>query len=216
MINLIKKDILIQKKVFPFLCIFVIIFALNSQINSHGSLYILGVTIGYILTIGALAYDETYKGNILINSLPITRKDVVISKYIAIFFFTAFSLIFLTFMALIFNLIGFSDLTINYISFTDIKIITSTVLILSSIMIPVFLKFGTKLGKLFNFIVFFIFFSISSFIMQNKDESFIKNTLNFIINNNGANLTIIGIVILTCICILSMYFSFKIYENKDF
>lgn len=216
MINLIKKDILIQKRTLPFLCIFVIIFGLNSQINSQGSLYILGVTIGYILTIGALAYDETYKGNILINSLPLTRKDIVISKYIGIFFFTALSLIFLTFISLIVNIVGSSDLTIRYISFTDIKIITSTVLILSSIMIPLFLKFGTKLGKLFNFIVFFAFFSVSSFVMQNKDDSLVKNVSSFIVNNNGVNLTIIGIIILTCIYILSMYFSFKIYNNKDF
>lgn len=216
MINLIKKDILIQKKIIPFLCIFVIIFALNNQINSRGSIYILGVTIGYILTIGALAYDETYKGNILINSLPITRKNVVLSKYLAIFFFTAFSLIFLTFMALIFNVIGISDLTIKYISFTDIKIITSTVIILSSIMIPLFLKFGTKLGKFLNFIVFFMFFSISNFIMQNKDERLIKNILDFLMNNNGLALTIIGILTLGCIYVLSMYFSFRIYDNKDF
>ncbi|MBM7871232.1 ABC-2 type transport system permease protein [Clostridium pascui] len=216
MINLIKKDILIQKKMLPLVCIFVIIFALNSQVNSRGSIYILGVTIGYILTIGALAYDETYKGHILINSLPLTRKNVVISKYLSIFFFTAFSLIFLTFIALIFNFIGISGLSIKYISFADIKTITATVIILSSIMIPLFLKFGTKLGKLFNFIIFFMFFSISNFIMQNKDETLIKDILNFIINNNGVNLTIISIIILTCIYILSMYFSFKIYANKDF
>ncbi|WP_097026846.1 ABC-2 transporter permease [Clostridium peptidivorans] len=216
MINLIKKDILIQKRTLPFLCIFVIIFALNNQINSQGSIYIIGVTIGYILTVGALAYDEVYNGNILINSLPITRKNVVFSRYISIFFFTALSLIFLTFMSLIFNLIGISDLKIKYISITDIKTIASTVLILSSIMIPLFLKFGTKLGKLFNFIVFFMFFSISSFIMQNKDERLIKNISSFIVNNNGVHLTIIGIIILACIYALSMYFSFKIYDNKDF
>lgn len=216
MISLIKKDILIQKRTLPFLCIFIIIFALNNQINSQGSIYIIGVTIGYILTVGALAYDEVYNGNILINSLPITRKNVVFSRYISIFFFTALSLIFLTFMSLIFNLIGISDLKIKYISITDIKTIASTVLILSSIMIPLFLKFGTKLGKLFNFIVFFMFFSISSFIMQNKDERLIKNISSFIVNNNGVHLTIISIIILACIYALSMYFSFKIYDNKDF
>lgn len=216
MINLIKKDILIQKKTLPFLCIFVIIFALNSETNSQGSLYILGVTIGYILTIGALAYDETYKGHTLINSLPIARKNIVISKYLGIFFFTAISLVFLTLMSLIFNIMGFSDINVKYISLIDIKTITSTVLILSSIMIPLFLKFGIKLGKLLNFIVFFMFFSISNFVIQNKNESFIKNILDFITTNNSVSLAIISIIILTCIYTLSMYFSFKIYENKDF
>lgn len=215
MLNLIKKDILIQKRTLPLLCIFMIIFTLNSQNNPDGYIYIAGVTIGYILTVGALAYDETYNGNILINSLPLTRKDIVLSRYISVFFFTILSLIFLTFISLIFNSTGISDLKIKYISITDIKTITSTILLLSSIMIPVFLKFGTKLGKLFNFIVFFIFFSISSFIMQNKDEMLIRNILGFIVNN-GVKLTIIGSLILAFIYILSMYFSFKIYDNKDF
>lgn len=215
MINLIKKDILIQKRTFPFLFIFMIIFTLNSQSNPAGYIYISGVTIGYILTVGALAYDETYNGNILINSLPVTRKDIVLSRYISVFFFSIISLIFLTFMSLIFNYTGMSDLKIKYISITDTKTITSTILLLSSIMVPLFLKFGTKLGKLFNFIFFFIFFSISSFITQNKDEMLIKNILSFI-TNNGVKLTIIGTLLLAFIYALSMYFSFKIYNNKDF
>lgn len=215
MINLIKKDILIQKRTFPFLFIFMIIFTLNSQSNPAGYIYISGVTIGYILTVGALAYDETYNGNILINSLPVTRKDIVLSRYISVFFFSIISLIFLTFMSLIFNYTGMSDLKIKYISITDTKTITSTILLLSSIMIPLFLKFGTKLGKLFNFIFFFIFFSISSFITQNKDEMLIKNILSFI-TNNGVKLAIIGTLLLAFIYALSMYFSFKIYNNKDF
>lgn len=85
MFNLIKRDIIIQKKQLllyvPFIVFFIVM-------DSHPVLLFLVVSL--FIPFNALAFDEKTNVNILLNSLPYKRKEIIASRYIgSLFFMTA-------------------------------------------------------------------------------------------------------------------------------
>lgn len=77
MFNLIKRDVILQKKLLltfiPFVAFFIIM-------NSDPVLIFLVASI--FIPFNAYAYDEKAEVNILLNSLPYTRKEIVASRYL--------------------------------------------------------------------------------------------------------------------------------------
>ena len=84
MINLILKDVLIQKKLILFYIATIIIYLWAGV----PSLLFLGFLYSVIFILNAFAYDEKDNANILLISLPYTRKEIVSSKYIGSLIFT--------------------------------------------------------------------------------------------------------------------------------
>lgn len=77
MFNLIKRDVILQKRqmliFIPFIAFFIIM-------DSHPALTFLVASI--FIPFNAFAYDEKAETNILLNSLPYTRKEIIASRYI--------------------------------------------------------------------------------------------------------------------------------------
>lgn len=77
MFNLIRRDAIIQKRqllVFiPFVAFFIVM-------NSQPALIFLVASI--FIPFNAFAYDEKAETNILLNSLPYTRKEIITSRYL--------------------------------------------------------------------------------------------------------------------------------------
>ncbi|WP_433595642.1 ABC-2 transporter permease [Lysinibacillus xylanilyticus] len=84
MINLILKDVLIQKKIILLYIATIIIYLLAGV----PSLIFLGFLYSVVFILNAFAYDEKDNANILLNSLPYTRREIVSSKYIGSLIFT--------------------------------------------------------------------------------------------------------------------------------
>ena len=85
MLNLIIKDIIIQKKTFLYVFLYSIFISFTfSTLKPSGlGLYVLCpiITTYFIITY-ALTYDDKNKSEIVLNSLPLRRDDIVISKYL--------------------------------------------------------------------------------------------------------------------------------------
>ncbi|BAQ11146.1 multidrug ABC transporter permease [Bacillus sp. OxB-1] len=77
MFNLIRRDVILQKRqllVFiPFIVFFIIM-------DSHPALIFLVASI--FIPFNTYAYDEKAETNILLNSLPYTRNEIVASRYL--------------------------------------------------------------------------------------------------------------------------------------
>ncbi|WP_078578387.1 ABC-2 transporter permease [Salipaludibacillus agaradhaerens] len=77
MFNLVRRDVILQKRqlliFIPFIMFFVIM-------ESHPALTFLVASI--FIPFNAFAYDEKAETNILLNSLPYTRKEIIASRYI--------------------------------------------------------------------------------------------------------------------------------------
>jgi len=98
MLNLIIKDMIIQKKTFLYVLLYSVFisFAFSSLKPIGVGLYVLNPVITtYFLITYALIYDDKNKSEIILNSLPLSRVDIVISKYISIFVFAAIGIVYL-------------------------------------------------------------------------------------------------------------------------
>ncbi|WP_144463737.1 ABC-2 transporter permease [Siminovitchia fortis] len=79
MFNLIKKDFVIQKSQIILFIPFIIFFAIFGDHMSPAFIFLLA---GAYIPLNGYIYDEQVESNILLNSLPYTRKEIVSAKYI--------------------------------------------------------------------------------------------------------------------------------------
>ncbi|WP_342532489.1 ABC-2 transporter permease [Lysinibacillus sp. FSL K6-0057] len=77
MLNLIKRDVILQKRqlviFIPFILVFIIM-------GAHPALIFLVASI--FIPFNTYAYDEKVETNILLNSLPYTRTEIIASRYL--------------------------------------------------------------------------------------------------------------------------------------
>jgi len=79
MFNLIRKDLVIQKSQILLFIPFVIFFAI---FGDHMSPFFIFLIASLYIPMNGYIYDEQVESNILLNSLPYTRKEIVAAKYI--------------------------------------------------------------------------------------------------------------------------------------
>lgn len=208
MLNLIIKDIAIQKRTILIALAYVVFFIFMTSNNfNKGGIYIIGVTLAYMFSLGAIQYDERYKADNIIASLPVTRKDIVFSRYLGMIFFTGASTIFILLIVLFlkkFNIMpGLANMNLQ-----DIKAIVISTLVLMSIVIPVNYGLGSKKTRFVNVILYLSFF----FGVININENMLVEP--------GKNPIIIfwssyGLIIGICMLAISVVLSLNIYCNKD-
>lgn len=84
MYNLILKDILIQKKIILLSFAYIVFFAIAMQ-GAGMVMYPTALTaITYMLVLTSCAYDEKNKADVMLNSLPLKRANIVLAKYLSI------------------------------------------------------------------------------------------------------------------------------------
>lgn len=222
MLNLIKKDILIQKKTFLYTFLYTIFAsAVFSSMGPSGfSLYVLSpmVTTYMFITL-AVQYEDKNKSEIVLNSLPLKRDDIVIAKYISMFVFAILGFTYSITIGFVGIATGIPMFT-RSISLLDIIFVFTSAAIFSSIFFPVYFKFGFVKMKLFNIVLMMLIFFLPNIAIEYVSESpnnILVQKLNYFINNtssftqNSLALTIGLIIFLT-----SLMISIRIYNNKEF
>ncbi|MGE5628452.1 MAG: ABC-2 transporter permease [Solirubrobacterales bacterium] len=208
MLKLIIKDIVIQKRTIPIALAYVVFFIFITSNNlNKGSIYIIGVTLAYMFTLGAIQYEEKYKAQNVIASLPVTRTDMVFSRYFGMIFFTGASTVFICIIVFILNLFNFMP-GLENINVQDIKTIIVSAVVLMSIMIPLNYGLGVKKTRFVNVILYLTFF----FGLMNIYENiFMEPGNNPIVTFWSSYGLFIALVMLA----LSIVLSLIIYKNKD-
>ena len=79
MYNLIKKDLVIQKTQILLFIPFIMFFAIFADHMSPAFVFLMA---SMYIPLNGYIYDEQVESNILLNSLPYTRKEIVAAKYI--------------------------------------------------------------------------------------------------------------------------------------
>ena len=167
MFSLIRKDILLllssKSTVLPFL-LFLPLYRLVLGMDPDYSIVILSiVTLGYLLTVSSFSFEIKNKPYITILSLPIKRRDVVISKYIGIFINYAIAVIYTFIYSKLLLLIGV-NITGNF----DISTLKYTFLILSvglCISLPLQFRLPPKIANFVNAFFYIYFLSYFSMIL---------------------------------------------------
>ncbi len=206
MTGLLIKDILYLKKQFKlliFLFVFyaVILVASGSHIEQFNAIFTaLTVMLPMIILTNAFAYDEMSKWDIYSLSLPITKDGIVLVKYLLLLLLACFgSLITLAVNAINRNL--------NPESLISIYAAFGVGIVLCSILIPLFYKFGTQKARI----------TLMAMIMIPTMGVLILKDLKLPIPSNAEIVFWLKLspVILVAFFIGSYFISCHIFENKE-
>lgn len=186
-------------------------FAFKSM-SGGAILYVVTLTYIFFFITGSYSYDEKNKSHLMISSLPITRTEIIISKYISIVVYNIISLCTVTLFILLVKLLNL-PLNAQFFTLNDVINIFTISLILGSIMFPIYSKFSFGKSRLITFITYFLFFTFTNSLGSISRESSIGLTGRFLKALSNNNLIFLATVFL--IYLLSMYLSIRIYESKE-
>jgi ABC-2 type transport system permease protein len=203
MTGLILKDIYNLKKHSKVYLILLVFYFFMGMANDNSAMFgsMLSI-VAAMLPITAMAYDEKNNWDRYALTMPLSRKDMVLSRYI---------------LGLIFALVAFiiamaSSLLLNKDSLLEnIAMNLGTlgfVMLLMAIIFPILFKFGVEKGRILMMIIFMaptgIILLLSNYGIQLPDEKTMKTFLYY---------SPIAVII---IFILSLFISISIYNKKEF
>lgn len=169
-----------------------------------------------LFSLSSISYDEFDNGNAFLFTLPFSRKEYAVEKYLFAFMAGGSALIFSTVLVVTFGIIR-SNHYFTEIAFTFL-IMIPILFIVQSIMIPVQLKFGAEKGRTAIIVILGIFFTVviaGVKILQfiGIDISGELDKLSFV---NIGILISAFIAISIIILISSIKISVSIMNNKEF
>ena len=218
MLNLIIKDILIQKKQFIFALLYFgfLIFAFQSfgQVMFSAGI----VAFIFMLSMTSCAHEDKVKSDIMLNSLPIKKANIVLQKYISVYIYFIMGVI----TYIVFSkLIQILQIPVKTYSLTYEVFITG--LIASSFMagsyFPLYFKFGYMKMRIVNFVLFFlIFFGISllsRYFQGGKDFRFLANLVKLWESNELLTIIVSGIIFIM-LMLASFSLAVYFYKKREF
>jgi ABC-2 type transport system permease protein len=203
MTGLIIKDLLNLKKQGKIYLLLVVFYFAMGLVNENTSMFTTMMTmVAVLIPLTAMAYDERSKWDRYALTMPISRKNMVMSRY----------LLGLIFLIVAFVLSMLVNMVISNMKTAENTLVVlggfSTGLMLMSVIFPLLFKFGVEKGRIFMMIVIFIpvaaLMMISKLGISMPDEEIIKSVIYLS--------PIIGAVIF----LISIYVSLWIYKKKEF
>lgn len=206
--GLILKDLFILKQNYKTFFVLIIFFILAMFQNSSAASFTSVINAVFTMMITTtISYDNLAKWDKYALTMPITRKEMVLSKYICSIIFNLIGLVLgiviVFVMGIVRNNLNITEIFISAISSAIVMII------FISLMFPLVYKFGVEKFRIFLILIFMIpvFFILALRNMTNVGELIDKWLIYIIIS--VPIIAVIGFV-------LSYFISIKIYENKEF
>lgn len=203
MLNLIRKDAVIQKKQ---LLTFIPIVILLSFFGVHTSPILIFFIVSLFVPMNGYMYDEKVESNIFLNSLPYTRKEIVNAKYIGSIVYMVLSI---GFTSVILYLSGL-DFTFN-----DIAIATGLFFISASLLFPLFYILKPSYVGVLMLIALFVASVIIPRIIHYFTEH-LTAIMNFLTSQSTVTLYLSGTAIAIGLYLISWLVSQFIYQRKVF
>lgn len=215
--GLILKDIINLKKnfrIFGLLSVLYIVLAITSKDTGFFSSVI--TMLFAILTLSLFSYDDLAKWDIYALTMPVSREDMVSSKYIMLILLTLFGTVFSSIVTMGINIALKSDSLFTSVSNAFVG--AFVVIILYSFVFPFIIKLGVDKARIIFFVSIIIPFvvvsSISAFMKEETSEipGGLIAAMDFLSHYSGIVLPIIALAVLY----LSYRISVVIYRKKDF
>ncbi|EHQ91161.1 ABC-2 transporter permease [Desulfosporosinus youngiae] len=157
MYNLVWKDLLLLKRSLWITGLYVL-FALSVfRTMPGGALTAAIVGATYMLMIQALTQDDKNKSEIMLNSLPLRRQDIVLAKYFSVFIYAALAILCCLLAQSVVSITGI-PIPISRISLEGISGALLTMAVLISIYFPIYFKFGYLRSRMIGMFLFFVCF----------------------------------------------------------
>ncbi|MEE0965808.1 MAG: ABC-2 transporter permease [Bacilli bacterium] len=216
--GLLLKDLklmLNQKKFFIMMLVIAIIIAFSSNNPS----FVLGYMTFFIsiIALSTINYDEFNNGYTFLFTLPFTKKDYTLEKYILTYLTAFISWIFSMLLSAILYIILDGSYNVRDGLIEGISTLMIFIIILS-IMLPIKLKAGIEKSNIVQSLlmgIIFIFILGINLILDlfNIDLS---SLIIFLERINIYNLILALFIIVTIITVISYFISIKIMDKKEF
>ncbi|MEN6391095.1 MAG: ABC-2 transporter permease [Syntrophomonas sp.] len=216
---LIKKELIVQKKMLLFglgYAVF-LFFVFANPVFQEFTYSMAAFGIAYITVIGVAQAEYKNNSDIVINSLPVTRREVVAAKYLSIITFTVIALALVGVVGLLFHFL-LPVLHYRLINLSDVFTTAVSVILLAAVSLPIYFKTSAQWARVVNVVVFLVlFFAPAQLVgyMQNGQEPWVRNVAG-LAGNQYWLLTLTGLAILMIVVLISYFISLRIYLNKDF
>ncbi|WAA12461.1 ABC-2 transporter permease [Fervidibacillus halotolerans] len=201
MLDLIRKDMILQKKTLPFMLLFLFIYLFVNVSTSW-----VAIVFCIVIIMNAFETDETSSANLLLNSLPYTRKEIVSSKYIGALFF-----IFLTLLPIF---IGNWMIHGEIMHWKVLLFITSIVMGFISFAFPFSYLFKSKYLLIGSGAVFVIYMVTLRFIPDLNDR--VREVVQTVLSLDNSLFYFTIILSVALLYVLSWILSIRIYSRKVF
>ena len=220
MLNLVIKDLKLSRKMNIFAFFFPVFISLAGLKTSISALqinimYILAIfMITYFSIMYSNGYDQKNKSDIILNSLPINKKDVIRGKYLLLLVYTiAYSLSVLI-ITNIFILVGIGKGG-QLPSIWDLIVAMNLLLLFYSIYYPVYFKSENGLAT-FNQLVYMLIILTPAILGRFGKTLDGTKILNILVGMDIRKISIILLMFSIIIYYISLQISKKIYMNKEF
>ncbi|AFA47801.1 ABC-2 transporter permease [Acetobacterium woodii] len=204
--GLILKDILNLKGSFKTLGIMLIFFSVVFISQGNGFVFGIVIFMFAMMVITTMSYDDLAKWDIYALTMPITRKEMVLSKYLVMGILNSIGIV----IALIVGVLGNLELgePIGGELLVIVGAISLIAVIISSVVIPLIYKFGAEKARLMLILCALAPTAILLLIEQmGIPLPSIDNTWIY-----GVLLIAFTVVVL----VISINASIKIYQKKEF
>lgn len=216
MLGLLVKDLRLlsnQKQFFAVIVLISIFLVMSGQQISFAVIYCTMIAIYF--TISTISYDEYNNGYAFLFTMPITRKQYAVEKYL-------FALVtggvtwFVTTVAGFFYERMRDDLVASE-WFMESASAFFILLIVMCFMLPVQLKFGAEKGRIAVFVFVFAVMAVAMLVQKGFSKMQISmKWMDAFLNMNATGVMLFcGIVFILCVTI-SILVSIRIVEKKEF
>ncbi|GGA26004.1 MULTISPECIES: ABC-2 transporter permease [Psychrobacillus] len=202
MLNLIRKDIALQKKT-----LIILLLPLFAYLFFGSSTIWIGVLFCIAIIMQGFSMDEKSSSNLLFNSLPYTRKEIVSSKYVGACVFT-FLVLATIFMG---NLIIHKEM----IQLEQLLFTMSIVMLFISFAFPFSYLLNSQYLMIAFAVLFVLYFIIVNMFIPNLNDR-IRELVQTALSFDNSLLYLIVVVSVLLIYIVSWMLSIRIYSKKVF
>lgn len=223
MFNLVWKDFLLLKKVLWFAPIYSLGMGIAFSNMNAGALSASTIGVSYMLMIQACARDDKNKSEIMLNSLPLRRRDIVLAKYLSIFPYAILGILSYLLTQSVISVTGI-PITLGNLSLEGVIGVLVAIIGMISIYFPIYFKLGYLRSNIIaTFLFLGIFFSTIALIghgLRGIYNPLTQNILNSIVNwlQTQANWQIASYLITLMLIIMAASFrlSLRFYGKREF
>lgn len=171
------------------------------------SVMLVGVVFTIAIVMHIFSNDEKKAIQMLLSSLPYTRREIVSSKYISVFVYTLF--------VLSVTAIGHYAVSQQLPSWKELWVVVGIVMLFITFLYPFLYKFTSKYLLSGSIVIFAVYLVVVNLFVPNLNDHIRSLVAKMLAFNDNQILIGLGVVI-SILYLLSWLLSVKIYEKKVF
>ena len=208
MIGLIYKDLMAMRKTLAlYMVIFVVYGYMGIAYDQGGLMFAMVLVLSAILPVSSIAYDERCKWDKIANTAPLSRKEIVMAKYLFAILLTVFS------VAVCFVIYLFDSRMPMTEKLIMCYMLTMGGMLYQALLLPVNIKFGAEKGR--NIMLAIMFVPVLFVVAVSNTGLVDLPAVVLFLENNEQLIPYIVTATVAVVYSVSVTLSVKIYENKD-